>query len=696
MKTLSNVSHHNLYANLILTLLDACGNWARYHDIPQGEEAIVGITVSQEQTYMLARRVLEDPYPTGENAGYVTVNLTEEQTKADKRNLAKIQEAYQVCQNYTALEEEGLDVLSEIIETIVDLYPATASNTTKDSSALTKTLAFFESFGIETFQQTFISQNEYDPDEVVAGIVPPLFKGTPLPDTEEGEAELMKLASALLMATYPSKISTATAMKLVESLHLFQVQLLTASAWSNENEAADTIPVGDLKELAPEVDYEGVIEKLAPVNWKGTVTAHGPSYFRNMSGIISHTPTQTIQAYFVWRMISSVSSYIEHDLTNAYNDFQSKLLGKDPESPRPRWRNCVVLLDQGVDWIVNTSSVAEQTVGLHGLTWILTRFFVDKNFGPDKTEIASEMVDYIKESFSDRIRTRDWATEEVKKAALGKIEAMKNMIALPVDPNPLDPIAIEKYYSGIEIKSSLVLNALSFAKSQITKQWKSLAKPYSRGQLTMSTLKANAYYSSSRNEIGLLAGYLQAPLFDPGYPDYINYGGAGSIVGHEITHGFDSQGYMYDKTGNKTSWWDRESEEAFMNQTDCFVEQYSNFTIKAPNGTALAVNGNLTLPENIADAGGIVSGFTAWKKQAKGRGKAKSLPGLEDFSHEQLFFLKWGQTWCSRIQPARSLRLLETDVHAPTAARALLPVRNSAEFNKAFDCPKKEPVCELW
>jgi endothelin-converting enzyme len=585
--------------------------------------------------------------------------------------------------------------LSKIVETIVELYPAAVSNTTKDSSALTKTLATFESFGIGTFQQMFISQNQYDPEEVVVGISPPLFEGLQLPNTEEGRAELIEISSALLGAMYPSKLNNATATKLAESIDLLQAKLEMAWSWSLTNEPSDIVPAGNLKKLAPSLDYESVIEQLAPENWKGTVTTRYPSYFRNMSEIISQTPTETVQAYFVWKMISSVSTYIEHDLTNAYNDFQDKLQGKDPESPRPRWRECVALLDQGVDWIVNIP-LSETAVGPHGLTWILTRFFVDKNFGPDKIKIASDMVDYIKESFSDRIKTREWATEKVKKAALEKIDAMQKMIALPTDPNPMDPIAIEKYYSDIEIKPSLVLNALDFAKSKISKQWKSLAKPYSRGQLIMSTLKANAYYAQNRNEIGLLAGYLQAPLFDPGYPDYINYGGAGSIVGHEITHGFDSQGYMYDKTGNKTLWWDNESEEAFVNQTKCFVNQYSNFTIESPDGTSLSVNGSLTLPENIADAGGVVSGFAAWKKQVKERGRAKNLPGLDKFTHEQLFFLKWSQTWCSRIKPELSIQLLTTDVHAPSAARALLHLRNSAEFNKAFNCPKKEPICELW
>ncbi|OBS28806.1 hypothetical protein FPOA_02742 [Fusarium poae] len=287
----------------------ACGNWAEYHDIPQGAESIYGISASQEQTYILVRRILEDPYPAGEDAGYITVNLTKEQTKADKRNLAKIQEAYQVCQNYTALEEEGLDVLSETVKTVVELYPTDASNTTTVSFAFTETIATFESFGIGTFQQIFISQNEYDPEEVVLGISPPLFQGLRLPDTKEGEAELVEITSALLRATYPSQLNNVTATELAESVYSLQMKLVRAWAWSLTNEVSDIVPAGNLKKLAPNFDYEGVIKHLAPKSWKGTINTRYPSYFTNMSDVISQTSTETVQAYFVWKMIFCVILY---------------------------------------------------------------------------------------------------------------------------------------------------------------------------------------------------------------------------------------------------------------------------------------------------------------------------------------------------------------------------------------------------
>ncbi|KAJ4121721.1 hypothetical protein NW765_004546 [Fusarium oxysporum] len=175
----------------------------------------------------------------------------------------------------------------------------------------------------------------------------------------------------------------------------------------------------------------------------------------------------------------------------------------------------------------------------------------------------------------------------------------------------------------------------------------------------------------------ILAGIQQSPIYDAGYPAYISYGGIGRIVRHEITHGFDNNGHQYDKTGNKSA---------------CNIATSPSL---GPDGEEEKIDGDLTLGENVADAGGILSSFAAWKKWEKDNGKAQDLPGLGNFTHEQLFFVKWGQNWCENIKPAQVIAGL-TDEHSPNQARILLPVKNSADFQRAFRCPQKKPVCELW
>ncbi|PNP84965.1 hypothetical protein FNYG_01662 [Fusarium nygamai] len=653
-----------------------CGNWAARHEIPAGGISTDGLTLAQENVESALRQILESPYPSGEDAGWITV-----------------------CTNYTALEEEGLQTLQEIVKTVVELYPATpsgsktAGNTTQHYVALGKTLTFFESVGIQTFQRFIQKQKDTDPDAVQLNLFSLQPDEIVLPATEQDLEEYIRVASQLMVALHPSNISTAAAAKLVASVIELEGKLVAASSSAEQNGLIASI--AEAQKQFPELNYEYVIEQLAPKNWKGEVQFIAPAYFTNASQIISETPTTTLQAYFVWKAITSISIYVEDDLTNAYNDLVNKIKDRDPESPVPRWKRCINLMNYGVTW-TQGSQYTSQYIGPTGLTWILSRFFVDKHFSPEANELTSNLVQHIKDSFSERIESRDWATDEVKKASIEKVEAMAKIIGLPTFPDAVDPISLQEYYSDVKIQPSLASTALSFAKSKVKINWMTLGKPYNRGQFVLSTLTANAYHARNLNQIVLFAGFQQFSIYDVEFPSYLLYGGMGSVVGHEITHGFDNTGRNFDEIGNATVWWDEQSIKAFEEKTKCFVEQYNNFTILAPNGTDVHVNGTLTLDENIADAGGVSSSFEAWKKWEAEKGKAKNLPGLQGFTHEQLFFIKWGQTWCSNVPPELGLTLLENDIHSPAPARVQLPLKNTVGFNKAFNCPKKEPVCELW
>jgi len=202
-------------------------------------------------------------------------------------------------------------------------------------------------------------------------------------------------------------------------------------------------------------------------------------------------------------------------------------------------------------------------------------------------------------------------------------------------------------------------------------------------------------YNPPGNEIVFPAGILQPPLFDTSVPLYLTYGAFGSIAGHELSHAFDSSGRHFDANGNYTDWWTADTVAAFESRARCFVEQYSHFSIAAPDGTRVPVNGRLTLGENIADAGGAAAAYAAW---VRSRSAADfDLPGLEKrFAHEQLFFVGYSTFWCGKISPQVALNRVLSDPHAPDFARALGTMANSKAFLGAFKCPVKEPTCELW
>ncbi|KAJ4260535.1 hypothetical protein NW762_007276 [Fusarium torreyae] len=439
-----------LCGDYVVLQSDACGNWAIHNPNPAGQDLISGSTVTREPTELAAKRILEGPYPSCEDTGYIT--------------------------------EEGPDGLSEVVETVIDMFPANEAKVS--STALTKTLTWFESVSIESLQRLLVWRNSTNSDYVEVRLRAPDFKNDVNHATEEDEAKLINIMYQLLTAVYPHKI----------------------------NSTAVTVSVNPFE------------SKL-------------------------------------------------HDLTNAYNDLQTRVFGQDPKSLGPHLKRFVDLVSLGVDWVEKSASA--NYVPPHGLTWILAPFFVDEQLSPENSKLASNMADYLRGSF--------------------------------------DTIAIEKNYSDIEIQSSPVHNSLTLAKSTISRQWKSLGKPFSGGQSPNSALQVNAFHLGGLNQIHLMPGYMEAPHFDMEHPSYINYGAAGCTIGHEITHGFDSEGYKADKTGKLTTWWNEKSMRAFENKTKCFIEQYSNTIVKSPNGsgTDIHIDGRLTLAENIANARGVVAGFAA-------------------------------------------------------------------------------------
>lgn len=192
---------------------------------------------------------------------------------------------------------------------------------------------------------------------------------------------------------------------------------------------------------------------------------------------------------------------------------------------------------------------------------------------------------------------------------------------------------------------------------------------------------------------------MQFPVFSVSVPQYLSYGAFGAVSGHELSHAFDSTGRHYDQNGNYTDWWTDKTVANFKAKAQCFVDQYSNFTVenRDPAQAPLHVNGRLTLGENIADAGGLSAAFQAWKvRQAESPSANEQLPGLGYFTADQLFFVSYSNWWCGKSRRETAIQRIYTDPHAPKWARVLGTMANSREFRDSFQCAQKEPVCELW
>jgi endothelin-converting enzyme/putative endopeptidase len=205
----------------------------------------------------------------------------------------------------------------------------------------------------------------------------------------------------------------------------------------------------------------------------------------------------------------------------------------------------------------------------------------------------------------------------------------------------------------------------------------------------------NAYYSSRHNDINFPAGILQPPFYDAALDAAAKYGAIGSVMGHEMTHGFDDHGRHYDGTGNLKDWWTPADASAFEARAACLVDEYGNFTAVGD----LKVNGRLTLGENIADNGGVRLSYAALERVLKGAAP----PPVDGLTAPQRFFVAYAQSWCGSATEQDERRRVLTDPHSPPEFRVNGVVVNQPEFGKAFSCPAGSPmvpppekICRVW
>jgi len=334
----------------------------------------------------------------------------------------------------------------------------------------------------------------------------------------------------------------------------------------------------------------------------------------------------------------------------------------------------------------------------------ISKYYVEIIFPDNIKSETMNMVENIRNSMINRIQKLEWLDESTRKFAIEKVLAIKYILGYP------DIIMdVEKIYNEYKLLEYVSENPLSIALSIIifglkeeynslfVKDINDIIKSYE----FIPPYEVNAYYSAKDNTMNFPASILQSPYFDVNQPDYLNYGGVGSVMGHELTHAFDDNGKNYDAIGQKVNWWTDNDNDEFTEFSQCFIDQYNEYTFEF-EGKKYNVNGKHTLGENLADSGGLDRAYEAWKNSLENQPERAQernmlLPGLSDYSMEQLFFIAYGHTRCE----VGISKLLIEDVHSPGRYRVNGVVSNNERFAKAFNCPVKsklnpEQKCGLW
>lgn len=352
--------------------------------------------------------------------------------------------------------------------------------------------------------------------------------------------------------------------------------------------------------------------------------------------------------YLRWKVIDAAAPYLSDAFVEGNFEFYGKTISGQQEN-RPRWKRAVGTVN----------SVLGEEVG---------RMFVEKYFPAEAKDRMISLVDNLKKALGERISALEWMGDSTKAKALEKLSTFYVKVGYPDkwrDYSALD-IKGDSYFANI-VRSNVFEYDYMMAKA---------GKPVDRTEWQMTPQTVNAYYNPTTNEICFPAGILQYPFFDMQADDAFNYGAIGVVIGHEMTHGFDDQGRLYDKDGNLSDWWSQADADNFKTRAQVLVDWFDAIEVLP----GLHANGSLTLGENIADFGGIQVAFQAFRNATA----SEPLPVKDGFTPEQRFFIAYANLWATNIRDEQIRYLTQMDVHSLGKWRVNATLPHVAEWYEAF------------
>ncbi len=468
------------------------------------------------------------------------------------------------------------------------------------------------------------------------------------------------------LAGYPEEKAAAARKSIMELETRLAEASMTRLERRNPHATYNKMNVKELKDLAPGINWDVYFDKLGIEPEDMNVSQ--PKFFREASATLQDIDLETWKIYLRWNLLRSNASFLSADFEEASFDFYGRVMSGS-KSQQERWKRALGSVNRA-------------------LGEALGQEYVNRHFPPEAKERMEDLVEHLREAFSERIDQLAWMSEETRKQAHKKLESMNVKIGYP-----------DKWtdYSGLEIYDrAYVLNMMEASRFNTQRNLEKIGEPVDRDEWFMNPQTVNAYYSPTMNEIVFPAGILQPPFFFMDGDDAVNFGAIGMVIGHEMTHGFDDQGRRYAPDGNLRDWWTENDSKRFEELAEVLVDQYNNYVML----DTLTINGELSLGENIADLGGLTIAFQALQNKLEEDGR----PGLIDgFTPEQRFFLAYAQVWRNNIREQELMRQLNEGPHSPGEARVNGIVYNLEAFYQAFDIDESalrfiapENRAEIW
>jgi len=626
----------------------ACGGWMANNPIPADESVWGQFNELADRNRAILRNILEK------------ASATDPQRTAVEQ---KIGDFYASCMDEPTIDKLGTEPLKDELERI-DAVAA--------SAGIVGELVRLHLLGVNALFEFSSTPDAKDSMHMIAGADQ---GGLGLPDRDYYLKEDSK--SITLRAQYVAHVqkmlellgeSTQKATADAQAVLRIETSLAKGSldrvSRRDPNQVYHKLTAQDLAALCPAIDWAKYFEGLSTPAFTDLNVAV-PDFFRTLASVLTDTSLDDLKTYLRWHLVHSEAALLSTPFLNEDFRFFRQILTGAKEI-QPRWKRCVAMADGD-------------------LGFALGQKYVEETFGAEGKARTLKMVQEIEKALGDDIQALSWMTPATKQQASIKLRAVANKIGYP-----------DKWidYSSVRVARGDALgNDERATEFEMHRELNKIGQPVDRTEWLMTPPTVNAYYNPQENNINFPAGILQPPFYDNRMDAAVNYGGIGSVVGHELTHGFDDTGRLFDPQGNLRDWWTPEDAKEFEKRAECFIREYSAFTPVDD----VHLNGKLTLGENTADNGGVRLAYMALMESIKG----KPQPKIDGFTPEQRFFLNWGQVWCQNVRPEVARMRAQVDTHSPGRDRVNGVLKNMPEFQKAFACKVGQPMvaapaCRVW
>ncbi len=634
----------------------SCGGWQAKNPIPPDQTSWSVYAKLYQDNLTFLRAMLEEAAKPDAQRNAVT---------------QKIGDFYAACMDEGAVEKRGMAGIQPELDAIAGI------RSTKELTPVLARLQFTYAGYSYTSSLLFAAGSSQDPDNSEQVIADVDQGGLGMPDRDyylKDDAKSKETRERYLQ--HVQKVfqligeSPAAAKQDAETVMRLETAMAKASMSRvdrrDPHKLVHKMKLADLSQLAPNFDWAAYYREMKYPEF-AILNVDSPDFMKELNSLLGSEPIQGWKTYLRFHVADTSSPYLSSPFVEENFEFYRKYL-RGAKEMQPRWKRCVQYVD-------------------YDLGEALGQVYVAKVFSPELKQSTLEMVQRIEDAMGQRIRALDWMSPETKQQALTKLAGIRNKIGYP-----------DKWrdYSSVNIvRDDFAGNVERAHQFESRRDINKIGKPVDHGEWDISAPTVDAYYNPQMNDINFPAGVLQPPVYDPKMDDAPNYGDTGGTIGHELTHGFDDEGSQFDAKGNLKDWWTKEDREKFDARTKCVEDQYSGYVAVDD----VHVNGKLTLGENVADLGGEILAYMAWKDATKD----KHLESIDGLTPEQRFFVGFAQWDCANERPEDLRVRALTDPHSPATDRINGVVVNMPQFKEAFSCKAGQAmvkpegkVCRVW